>query len=105
VVRTSAGKPIGESFFAPLPEGYEFGPWRKPRGKAVVMGDIKLLPGYRDRGLGSEAMPKVVRWVFLWTPRDLFIVPPHRSNPAAYRHRVMQLTRKGLERLGRRGRP
>jgi RimJ/RimL family protein N-acetyltransferase len=121
IVRTPAGKPIGESFFAPLPEGYEFGPWHKPSAKKTVMGDIKLLPRYWNQGLGSEAMLKVVRWVFLRTPCDLFIVPPHRSNPAATRvyeksgfvlyppmesarrHRVMELTRGRFERLpGRR---
>jgi RimJ/RimL family protein N-acetyltransferase len=117
ILRTPDGKPIGESFFAPLPEGYEFGPWRKPRGKKAIMGDIKLLPRLWNQGLGSEAMPKVVRWFFLRTSCDLIIVPPHRSNPAAERvyeksgfvlyppmesarrHRVMELTRKAFHRL------
>jgi RimJ/RimL family protein N-acetyltransferase len=117
VVRTPGGRPIGESFFAPLPDGYELGPWRKPRAKRTVMGDIKLLPSHWNRGLGSEAMSKVVRWLFARTTCDLIIVPPHRSNPAAYRvyeksgfllyrpmefdrgHRVMELTRGRFERL------
>jgi RimJ/RimL family protein N-acetyltransferase len=121
IVRTPGGKPIGESFFAPLPEGYDFGPWRKPRGRRAVMGDIKLLPRCWNRGLGSEAMMKVVRWLFRWTSCDLIIVPPHRRNQAANRvyeksgfvlyppmerdrgHRVMELTRKRFEGLPGRG--
>lgn len=85
IVRLPDGRSIGESFVAPLPEGYEFGRWRKPRGLPTVMGDLKLLPEYWGRGLGSEAMQAVVRWVFHRTRCGLFVVPPHLRNPAAQR--------------------
>jgi RimJ/RimL family protein N-acetyltransferase len=117
VVRLPDNRPIGESFFAPLPEGYTMGPWRRPRDTATVMGDIKLLPEYWGRGLGTIAMKQVTDWVFRRTPCSLFIVPPHRKNRAAERvyektgfvlfermrsdpgHRVMELTRSRYERL------
>jgi RimJ/RimL family protein N-acetyltransferase len=120
MVRTAAGAPIGESFFAPLPDGYELGRWRKPRGKLVAMGDIKLLPSHWNRGLGSEAMQKVVRWLFIRTSCDAVIVPPHRRNAPAERvyaksgfrlyrpmesergHRVMELSRNEFETSWRR---
>jgi RimJ/RimL family protein N-acetyltransferase len=124
VIRTSKGDPIGESFFAPLPEGYEFGRWRKPDGVKAIMGDLKLLPRYWGRGLGTEAMRQVVRWAFRRTDCDLFIVPPHLRNPAAYRvyekagfqlfrgmrsawnHRIMEFTREDYVNRGRKaGRP
>ena len=116
VVRLPNGEPVGESFFAPLPEGFTIGPWRKPRGKLAILGDIKLLPERWGRGLGTEAMRKIVDWAFQRTDCDLFVVPPHRSNHAAERvyekagfvlfpgmrsepgHRVMVLSR---ERYGR----
>ena len=85
IVRLPDGQPIGESFVAPLPEGYEFGRWRKPKGLPTVMGDLKLLPEYWGRGLGTEAMRAVVRWVFRRTACQLFVVPPHLRNPAAQR--------------------
>jgi RimJ/RimL family protein N-acetyltransferase len=101
----------GESFFAPLREGYTFGRWEKPPGVSSVMGDIKLLPQYWDQGLGTGGMRQVVEWVFTQTDCELFIVPPHRHNPAAERvyekagfvrfngmrswhnHKIMELTR------------
>ena len=55
VVRLPGGKPIGESFFAPLPEDYTFGQWSKPRRKATVLGDLKLLPEYWGRGRAQYA--------------------------------------------------
>ena len=112
IVRLPEGQPIGESFVAPLPEGYEFGRWRKPRGLKTVMGDLKLLPEYWGRGLGTEAMRDVVRWIFRRTECQLFVVPPHLRNPAAqrvyekagfefyagmrsaYGHRLMELSRR-----------
>lgn len=115
IVLTADGRPIGESFFAPLPEGYAFGAWRKPEKQCTVIGDVKLVHEVWGAGLGTEAMRKVARWVFLRTPCDLFIVPPHRRNPAAQRvyekagfvlhpatesakrHRVMELSRSGFE--------
>lgn len=57
------GLPIGESFFAPLPKDYTFGKWSKPDKKSL-MGDIKLLPEYWGRNLGTEGMQHVVRFVF-----------------------------------------
>jgi RimJ/RimL family protein N-acetyltransferase len=115
VVRVRDGTLIGESFFAPLPEGYRIGPWQKPRDAATVMGDIKLLPEYWRRGLGTTSMQGVTDWVFRRTQCSLFIVPPHRMNVAAERvyekvgfvlfepmrrddgHRVMELTRDRYE--------
>lgn len=85
MVRLPGGRPIGESFFAPLPEGYTFGRWAKPRRVPTVFGDLKLMPEYWGRGLGTEAMQAVVRWVFRRTRCELFVVPPHKKNPAAQR--------------------
>jgi RimJ/RimL family protein N-acetyltransferase len=117
IVRLSGRTPIGESFFAPLSEGYSIGPWTVPQGCATVMGDIKLLPEYWGRGLGTMAMQRVTDWVFRRALCSLFIVPPHRENRAAERvyektgfvlfepmredsgHRVMELTRQRYERL------
>lgn len=119
IVRLPCCTPIGESFFAPLSEGYTIGPWTVPRGRVTVMGDIKLLPEYWGRGLGTLAMQRVTDWVFRRTPCSLFIVPPHRENRAAERvyektgflllermredsgHRIMELTRRRYERLRR----
>jgi len=116
ILLAADGKPMGEAFFAPLPEEYVFGAWRKPTNMRTVIGDVKLLRQFWGAGMGTEAMRKVARWVFLRTPCDLFIVPPHRRNPAAQRvyekagfvlhpatesakrHRVMELSRSGFER-------
>lgn len=107
--------PIGESFFAPLPEGYTFGRWSKPVDTECLMGDIKLQPEYWGRGLGTQGMRRVVAWLFANTTCSLLIVPPHRKNPAAERvyqkagfelyagmrswqnHKVMELSRERYE--------
>jgi RimJ/RimL family protein N-acetyltransferase len=107
-----AGSRSGESFVAPLPEGYTFGRWEKPAGVRTVMGDIKLLPQHWGYGWGTEGMRRVVQWVFEHAACALFVVPPHRRNPAAERvyekagfvrftgmrswrnHRIMELTRE-----------
>jgi RimJ/RimL family protein N-acetyltransferase len=112
ILRLVGGLPIGESFFALLPEGFAFGRWCKPEGIATMMGDIKLLPEYWAQGLGTEGMRHVVQHLFTQTPCQLLIAPPHRHNPAAYRvyekagfvrfrgmrshrnHRIMELTRE-----------
>jgi len=114
---------IGESFFAPIPDGYSFGKWQKPEGTLCLMGDIKLRPAYWGRGLGSQGMRRVVPWLFANTECSLLVVPPHRKNPAAQRvyekagfelytgmrswrnHRVMQLSRQRYERIGNSGAP
>ncbi|UCF60534.1 MAG: GNAT family N-acetyltransferase [Anaerolineaceae bacterium] len=85
ILRLDDDTPIGESFFAPLEEGFTFGKWQKPEGIISVMGDLKLLPQYWGQGLGTEGMRQVVRFVFTVTNCELFAVPPHRNNPAAYR--------------------
>jgi len=85
VLRLDDDTPIGESFFACLEEGYTFGKWSKPEGIVSVMGDIKLLPQYWGQGLGTAGMRQVVRYVFTATICELFVVPPNRKNPAAYR--------------------
>ena len=117
VLRLTDGTPVGESFFAPLPEGYRFGRWRKPSGTITAMGDIKLLPKYWGRGLGTQAMRRVVAWMFRRTPCELLVVPPHLRNPAAKRvyekadftlfrgmrsawnHRIMELPQERYLRL------
>lgn len=109
--------PIGESFFAPLPEGYTFGRWEKPKDLLCLMGDIKLGPVWWGRGLGSEGMTVVVDWLFRNTACSWLVVPPHRKNPAAQRvyekagfqlytgmrswrnHKVMELSRGRYERI------
>lgn len=84
--RLPDGARIGESFVAPLPEGFRFGHWRKPHGVPTVMGDIKLDPPYWGEGLGTEGMRQVVRFVFGRADCELFVVPPHvHGNPAAVR--------------------
>jgi RimJ/RimL family protein N-acetyltransferase len=110
-----AGARIGESFVCPLPEGYTFGRWQKPDGVLSVMGDIKLAPEHWGQGWGTQGMRQVVDWVFGHTNCTLFVVPPHRKNPAAERvyekagfvrftgmrswrnHRIMELTRERFE--------
>jgi RimJ/RimL family protein N-acetyltransferase len=81
--------------------------------------DIKLLPAYWGQGLGTEAMRQVVQVVFGNSDCEIFVVPPHKDNPAAYRvyekagfslitgkkggkyllgsHMLMKLTRKKFE--------
>ena len=104
-------RPIGESFFTSLEEGFAFGKWHKPNYAVCVIGDIKLDPSYWGRGLGTVGMRQVVRYVFTKTASKIFIVPPHRKNPAASRvyekagfvlftgmrswrnHKIMELTR------------
>ncbi|MDJ0757412.1 MAG: GNAT family N-acetyltransferase [Ardenticatenaceae bacterium] len=85
ILQLPDGKPVGESFFAPLPEGYKFGKWKKPPETLCLMGDIKLLRPYWGRGLGTEAIKQVVGWLFMNTFCSLLLVPPHRKNPAAER--------------------
>lgn len=117
IVRLPDGTPIGESFVAPLPEGFRFGWWNKPAETAAVMGDIKLLPTHWGKGLGTAGMKEVVKYVFGRTECDLFVVPPHvEGNPAAVRayekagfvlkykregagHRIMELWRTRFEEL------
>ncbi|MFX1286014.1 MAG: GNAT family N-acetyltransferase [Promethearchaeota archaeon] len=109
--------PIGESFFFSLPDSYTFGKWLKPDKVKSFMGDIKLLPRYWGRGIGSKGMRLVVRFVFTETKCELFVVPPHRLNPAAYRvyekagfipftgmrswrnHRIMELSIEQYEKI------
>ena len=112
ILRLEDGTRIGESFLAPLREGFTFGRWEKPAGVSGVMGDIKLIPNYWGQGLGTEGMRQVVKWVFTHTSCELFVVPPHRHNPAAERvyekagfvlwtgmrswrnHKIMELTKE-----------
>lgn len=111
ILKLGDGIPIGESFFAPLTEGATFGKWQKPEHTVTVLGDIKLAPGCWGQGWGTAGMREVVRYAFERTACELFCVPPHRQNPAAFRvyekvgfelvegmrshhnHRVMELTR------------
>ncbi len=120
IVRLPDATPIGESFVAPLQEGFTFGRWKKPDSVRAVMGDIKLMPPYWGRGYGTEGMRQVVKFVFTRTDCELFIVPPHvHGNPAAVRvyekagfvptsstvtkskmgHRIMELWRTRYEEL------
>lgn len=85
ILRLPDTTPIGESFFAPLPEGFTFGLWQKPDKLRCLMADIKLLPRYWNKGLGTEGMRQVVQFAFMETSCELFVVPPHRHNPAAIR--------------------
>lgn len=111
------GTRIGESFVVPLREGFTFGRWEKPEGVRSVMGDIKLLPRCWGQGLGTEGMQQVVEWAFTHTSCELFVVPPHRHNPAAERvyekagfllftgmrswrnHKIMELTREKFKEI------
>lgn len=108
---------IGEAFTAPFQEGATFGKWQKPEGIITLFGDIKLVPAYWGRGLGTAGMKQVVRHRFSKTRCGLFCVPPHRKNPAAFRvyqkagfelftgmrsyrnHQMMEMTRKRYEAL------
>ncbi|MFX0013914.1 MAG: GNAT family N-acetyltransferase [Promethearchaeota archaeon] len=109
--------PIGESFIFPLPEAYTFGKWRKPDSVKTLMGDIKLLPQYWGQGLGTHGMKLVVHFAFAKTSCGLFVVPPHRHNPAAIRvyekagfthftemrswrnHKIMEMTKEQFEKI------
>jgi RimJ/RimL family protein N-acetyltransferase len=104
--------PIGESFFAPLPDGFTLDEWKKPEGVVCSMGDIKLLPEHWNKGFGTDGMRLVVEWMFANTDCALLVVPPHFENPAAVRvyekagfkhtgaaevwqgHRIMELWRE-----------
>lgn len=117
ILRLEDRTPIGESFFMLLPEAYTFGRWRKPDSVVTMMADLKLQPEYWGRGLGTQGMQQVVRHVFTRTACQLFAVPPHRHNPAAYRvyekagfvlftgmrshrnHRIMELTAERYRQL------
>jgi RimJ/RimL family protein N-acetyltransferase len=85
ILHIAEGMAIGESFFAPLPEGFTLDRWGKPEGLACSMGDIKLLPQHWNKGLGTEGMRLVVDWMFANTDCALLVVPPHFDNPAAVR--------------------
>jgi RimJ/RimL family protein N-acetyltransferase len=85
ILHLADGTPLGESFFAPLPDGFTLDTWRKPDGTVCSMGDIKLLPEHWNRGLGTKAMKLVVAWIFRNTDCALLVVPPHFDNPAAVR--------------------
>jgi RimJ/RimL family protein N-acetyltransferase len=115
ILRLEDGLPIGESFFAPLPEGFRLDKWVKPKGVQTLMGDIKLLPEYWNVGLGTKGMQAVTHWLFTHTDCSLLVVPPHGNNPAAIRvyekagfrhtddteswqgHRIMELWREGCK--------
>ena len=121
IIKGEDGQRIGESFFAPLGEGYAFGRWHKPEGVFSLMGDLKLAPDFWGLGFGTAGMRQVVRWVFQYTDCDLFVVPPHRYNPAAERvyqkagfilytgmrswrnHKIMQLTKDRYKKLYQQG--
>ena len=121
ILRLEDGTRIGESFFAPLPAGFTFGKWRKPDELRCLMGDIKLLPQYWGRGLGTEGMRQIVQFVFTRTTCQLFVVPPNRRNPAAMRvyekagfvlftgmrswrnHKIMELSRERFREIYGRG--
>jgi RimJ/RimL family protein N-acetyltransferase len=112
ILRSAEGAPIGESFFVPLPEGFSLDQWTKPEGIVCLMGDLKLRPQRWNRGLGTEGMKLMVRWLFGNTNCALLAVPPHGDNPAAIRvyekagflhteetrswqgHRIMELWRQ-----------
>lgn len=113
----SGSTPIGESFYSVLPEKKKLGRWMIP--EKCFIADIKLLPQYWGHGLGTEAMRQVVQSVFGNSDCEIFVVPPHKDNPAAYRvyekagfsliigkkggkylwgrHMLMKLTRKEFE--------
>lgn len=115
ILRLVDGTVIGESFFAPLPEGFTLDEWTKPEHVVCLMGDIKLRPECWRQGLGTEGMKQVVAWFFANTDCELLVVPPHYHNPAASRvyekagfahtakgrvwqgHRIMELSRDRFE--------
>jgi RimJ/RimL family protein N-acetyltransferase len=117
MLRLQDGTLIGESFFAPLGENTTFGKWVKPNGITCLLGDIKLEPAYWGRGLGTAGMRQVVRFAFTKAACELFVVPPHRRNPAAFRvyekvgfvlfkgmrswrnHRVMEISKERYRRV------
>lgn len=115
ILHLEDGTSIGESFMCPLPESYCFGRWTKPNSVRSCIGDIKLLPQYWGKGLGTKGMRLIVQFVFTKTKCELFVVPPHRHNPAAIRvyekagfvhfkrmrswrnHKIMELSKKRFQ--------
>ncbi len=86
IIYLVSGTPIGESFFCLHPDTKRnIGRWRKPQDTRVLVGDIKLLPDFWGKGLGTEAMTHILRYIFTNTDIDLVVVPPHRNNSAAKR--------------------
>jgi RimJ/RimL family protein N-acetyltransferase len=83
MIRLADGSRIGESFIAPIHR--KIGQLRIPSETTTVIGDIKLLPEYWGRGLGTSAMKLVVRFVFEEAHCGGFVVPPHMKNRAAVR--------------------
>ena len=79
------GTRTGESFFAPVEGDTELSEWLEPGAAGSVAGDVKLMPEYWGRGLGTEAMREVVRFAFDRVGCELFVVPPDEDNPAAIR--------------------
>jgi RimJ/RimL family protein N-acetyltransferase len=115
IIRLADGTPVGESFFAPVPDGFTLDRWVKPAGVLCLIGDIKLRPEYWGQGLGTEGMKRIVAWLFTHSGCALLVVPPHSKNPAAavvYQkagfthyedrqswrgHTIMELWRQGYE--------
>lgn len=85
IIRLKDGTPIGESFFTVPLEKKFIGRWKIPENKTCLVGDIKLLPQYWGKGLGTQGMRQVVKFVFTNTDCEIFVVPPHEDNPAAQR--------------------
>jgi len=117
ILHLEDGTRIGESFFAPLPPNFTFGKWRKPDKVSCLVGDIKLLPQYWGRGLGTQGMRQIAQFVFTKTTCQFFVVPPNRRNPAAMRvyekagfvlftgmrswrnHKIMELSRERFQEI------
>ncbi|MDH5185904.1 MAG: GNAT family N-acetyltransferase [candidate division WOR-3 bacterium] len=85
IIKLPDGTRIGESFIAPLKEDQKLGEWQKPKGIVCLIGDIKLKPEFWGKGLASKAMREVVRFAFERAGCGIFLVPPHKKNPAAIR--------------------
>jgi len=85
ILRLPDGTRVGESCVGRVAEDFAVGDWRKPAGVRCLMADVKLAPEWWGRGLGTASMHLVTAFVFEQTSCELFVVPPHRDNPAAAR--------------------
>ncbi|UCH79462.1 MAG: GNAT family N-acetyltransferase [Candidatus Coatesbacteria bacterium] len=85
ILRVPDGTRVGESYVGRVPEDFAVGDWRKPPEVRCLMADVKLATQWWGQGLGTVSMRLVTAFVFEQTSCELFVVPPHRDNPAAVR--------------------
>ena len=80
IIKLKGQTKIGESFYAPIKSENELYGWKKPKGRKVLIGDIKISPEYWNKGMENEIIQKVLKFTFQNTDLDMFITFPHKKN-------------------------